>query len=100
MPRERSEDGFRKSSTHPTRYARRCSHLNKPKLLQREGDDVVAPLVVELDIAAGGNDDILLAIDRIGRRRRVDAGAGVESPQHLAVLGVIGAEAPIAFARE
>src|SRR6266481_783996 len=81
-------------------YARRCAHSNKPELLQREGDDIVAPLVVELDVAAGRNDDILLAVDRIRGRRRVDAGAGVESPQHLAVPGVIGAEAPIAFAGE
>src|SRR5262249_35732364 len=70
------------------------------KSLQREGDDIVASLVVELDVAAGGNDDVLLAVDRIGGRWRVDAGAGVESPQYLAIPGVIGAEAPIAFARE
>src|SRR5713101_1095978 len=67
---------------------------------QREGDDVVAALEVELDIAAGGDDDVLLAANLIGGWRCVDAGAGVEGPQHLAVLGVIGAETTIAFARE
>src|SRR5258707_15550841 len=30
---------------------------------------------------AGGDGDVLLAIDRVGHRRRVDAGADIEAPQ-------------------
>src|SRR5690242_3105696 len=69
-------------------------------LLQREGDDGVAPLVVELDVAAGCDHDVLLAVHHVGRRRRIDASAGVERPQHLAVLGALGAEAAAALAGE
>src|SRR5215470_8051449 len=83
---------------HPTRGGDFI--CTDPKLLQREGDNVIATLVVDLDIAAGGDNDVLLAVNRIGGRRRVDAGTGVEGPQHLAVLGVIGAETPLAFTRE
>src|SRR5215467_16265415 len=83
---------------HPTRGGDFI--CTDPKLLQREGDNVIATLVVDLDIAAGGDNDVLLAVNRIGGRRRVDAGTGVEGPQHLAVLGVIGAETPVAFTRE
>src|SRR5262249_17630958 len=46
--------------------------------IQREGDDVVAALVVDLDVAAGPDHDVLLAAHRVGGGRRIDAGAGVE----------------------
>src|SRR5262245_8493505 len=68
--------------------------------IQREGDDGVAALVVELHIAAGRDHDVLLASDHVRGRRRVDAGTGIERPQHIAVAGVVGAEAAIAFAGE
>ena len=69
-------------------------------LLQREGDDRVAALGVDLHVAAGGDHDVLLAARRVGRRRRVDAGAGVEFPQDAAALGVIGLEPAVGFAGE
>src|SRR5262245_42748249 len=45
---------------------------------ERERNQRVAALVVELGIAARGDDDELLAVDRIGRWGRIDAGAGLE----------------------
>src|ERR1700730_3061391 len=57
-----------------------------------EGDDVVAALVVDLDVSAGRDHDVLLAVDRVGGRRRVDAGAGPEFPQDRASAGDISLE--------
>ena len=47
---------------------------------KREGDDIIAPLVVELDVAARPDHDVLLAVNGIGSRWRVDAGASLEIP--------------------
>src|SRR5690242_15981841 len=69
-------------------------------LLDRKGDDGVAALGVDLGVAARTDDDILLAADHIGGGRSVDAGAGLELPQHLAVGGVIGLEPPVGLAGE
>ena len=49
--------------------------------LDREGDDGVAALGVDLGVAARADDDVLLAADHVGGRRRIDAGAGLELPQ-------------------
>src|SRR5262245_10611941 len=49
-----------------------------PSFSERERDDVVAPLVVELGVAARRDDNVLLPVDRVGRRRRIDAGARPE----------------------
>src|ERR1700692_3918119 len=68
--------------------------------IPREGDDAVAALGIDLHVAAGRHHDVLLAADDIGRRRRVDAGAGLELPQYVAALGVIGLEPAVAFAGE
>src|SRR5271163_3609085 len=53
-------------------------------LLDREGDDVVAALGIDLGVAARTDDDILLAVDHVGRRGRIDACAGLELPEHFA----------------
>src|SRR5262249_58097398 len=63
-----------------------------PSWIDSEGDDVVAPLVIDLDVAARGDHDVLLAVDRIGGRRRVDAGARLELPENGSGLRVIGFE--------
>ena len=55
------------------------------RLLDREGDDGVAALGVDLGVAARSDDDILLAVDHVGRRRRIDAGAGLELQSTLPV---------------
>ena len=47
---------------------------------QRERDNRVPTLVVDLRVAASAYHDVLLAFDRIARRRRVHAGAGLEIP--------------------
>ena len=49
-------------------------------------DDVISPLVVELRIAARGHHDVLLAINGVGRRRRIDTGTSLETPQLRAGL--------------
>src|SRR6202035_6007336 len=61
---------------------------------------LVAALGIDLHVAAGGDHDVLLAADHVGRGRRVDAGAGMEFPERLAVLGVIGLEPAVALARK
>src|SRR4051812_34254351 len=68
--------------------------------IQRESDDAIATLVVELHVAARSDHNVLLAADCIRRRRRIDAGPGLERPEHVAVLGIIGAEPAIAFTGE
>src|ERR1700729_2699076 len=69
-------------------------------LLDREGDDVVAALGVDLGVAARTDDDILLAVNHVGRRGRVDAGAGLELPKHFAAGIVVGLEPAVGFAGE
>src|SRR5215471_6364615 len=68
--------------------------------IQREGDDVVAALGVDLHVAAGGDHDVLLAAHHVGGGRCVDAGPRVERPQHVAVVCVVGAETAVGLARE
>ena len=68
--------------------------------IDRKGDDVVAALEVDLRVSARTDDNVLLAVDRVGGRRRVDAGSGKERPQDLAALGVIGPEPAVALAGE
>src|ERR1700739_493457 len=45
-------------------------------LVEREGDDRVAALGVDLRVAARANHDILLAVDFVGGGRSIDACAG------------------------
>src|SRR6185437_11925921 len=66
----------------------------------REGDDAVSALVVELGVAARADDDVLLAVDHVGRGRRVHARARLELPELFAVRRVVGLERAIALARE
>src|SRR6185312_4935119 len=65
---------------------------------QREGDERVAALVVELRIAARRNDDVLLAVDGIGGWWGVDAGPGLEFPEHGARVRVISLKQAVALA--
>src|SRR5262249_15337819 len=65
-----------------------------------KGDDVVAALEVDLDVTASADDDVLLAVDGVGSRRRIDAGAGKERPQHVTGLGIVGAEPAVALTGE
>src|SRR5262249_51545675 len=99
---EHPEDGHEKDGAQRPRLhnARGCSRIASAHSVQRKGDDAVAALEVELDVAAGGNDDVLLAADGVGGWRRVDAGAGIERPEDLAVTGVIGVELAVALAGE
>src|SRR6516165_4006898 len=69
-------------------------------LLNREGNDAVASLIVELDVAAGTHDDVLLALHRVGRRRCVDARSSLELPQCGSSLGIISLELAIALTGE
>src|SRR5271163_2498568 len=48
--------------------------------IEREGDDRIAPLGVDLRIAARADHDVLLAVHLVSRGRSVDAGAGAEAP--------------------
>src|ERR1700754_5216364 len=58
--------------------------------------------VIEARVAAEARQDgdILLAVELVGDGRGVDAGAGLELPQLLAGLGVIGEEATAQVAGE
>src|ERR1700722_4180611 len=69
-------------------------------LLDREGDDVVAALGIDLGVAARTDDDILLAVDHVGRRRRIDARASLELPKHFASGRVVGFEPAVGLASE
>src|ERR1700722_10186294 len=69
-------------------------------LLDREGDDVVAALGVDLGVAARTDDDILLAVDHVGRRGRIDARAGLELPEHFTVGVVVSFEPAVGLAGE
>src|SRR5580704_19622912 len=69
-------------------------------LLDREGDDVVAALGIDLGVAARTDDDILLAVDHVRRRGGIDAGASLELPKHFASGGVVRFKPPVGFAGE
>src|SRR5215472_13331040 len=96
--RHREACAARRSNLMPGLLRPRRLAMTAVQSVQGERDDGVAALVVELHVAAGGDHDVLLAADHVGGGRRIDAGPGIERPQHLAVLGVIGAEAAVAFA--
>src|ERR1700729_4014445 len=70
------------------------------RLFDSEGDDVVAALGVDLGVAARTDDDILLAVDHVGGRGRIDAGASLELPEHFAGGVVVSLEPAIGFAGE
>jgi hypothetical protein len=67
---------------------------------KRERNDVVAALGSDHPAAARADDDVPLAVDGVGRRRRIDARAGEERPKYLAGLGVVGSESAVALACE
>src|ERR1043166_6593805 len=69
-------------------------------LIDRERDDIVAALIIELHVAARGDHDVLLALDRVGRRRSFDAGASLEAPENGTAAGIVGAEPAVALAGE
>src|SRR5665213_3074746 len=68
--------------------------------LEREHEDAVAALEIELRVAAGGYGDVLLAVDGIRHRRRIDAGAAIVLPQLVAVLRIERLEPAVALAVE
>src|ERR671919_407430 len=73
---------------------------SRDRSVEREHQDGVAKLVVELEVAAGGDRDVLLAVHHERHRRGVDPGAGLERPELLAGRRVIGVEAAVTLARE
>src|SRR5271163_867935 len=68
--------------------------------VEREGDDRIAPLGVDLRVAARADHDILLAVDFVGGGRSIDACAGAEAPEDGATLGVIRLELAVGLAGE
>src|SRR3954466_3444084 len=68
--------------------------------VDRERDDVVAALIVELGVTARPDHNILLGPNHVARWWRVHTGAGAEAPQLFAVGGVVGSELAIAFSGE
>src|SRR3954471_1777731 len=56
---------------------------------QRDREDPVAAAAAAF-AAAGADGDELLTVHHVDRRRREHAGAGVELPQQLAAVGVVG----------
>jgi hypothetical protein len=52
--------------------------LSRDRSVERKHQNGVAELIVELEVAAGGDRDVLLAIEIERHRRRVDARTGVE----------------------
>src|SRR5919106_505334 len=73
---------------------------SRNRSVEREHEDGVAELIVELEVAAGGDRDVLLAVERERHRRRVDASTGLERPELLARCCVVGIEMAVALARE
>src|SRR5690242_20611984 len=59
-------------------------------LRQAEDHDRIAQRIADLEVAAACHGDELLALELEGHRGRVAARAGVELPEHLAVLRVVG----------
>ena len=55
---------------------------------------------VERLARSGENGNVLLAVDRIGHRGRVDAGAEIEVPELLQALGVISRERAVVVPQE
>src|ERR1700757_4243242 len=80
---------------------RSCDHNTTPaSSIDRESDDVVAALEVDLDVTARADHDILLAAQRVAGGRRIDARPGAEAPQFLAGGRVVGRKLAVAFPRE
>src|SRR5713226_5905670 len=69
-------------------------------LRQAEDHDRVAQGIADLEVAAAGYPDELLAPELEGHRRRVAARPGVELPEELAGLRVVGVEVAVAFTGE
>src|SRR6185312_13532530 len=71
-------------------------------LLLRQAEDHhrVAQRIADLEVAAAGDRHELLAVHRERHGRRVAARAGVELPQQLAGLGIVGVEVAVAFTGE
>src|SRR5690349_23686158 len=69
-------------------------------LRQREHEQAVAALEVELRVTARRYRDVLLAVDHVRHRWRIRAGTDVELPQLLAGARVERPEPAVAFAVE
>src|ERR1700737_5562929 len=68
--------------------------------IEREGDNVVAAVKVDLGVAARADYDILLAAHHVGGGRRTNSCACAEVPQFLAVGRIVGRELAVAFTGE
>src|SRR6202163_1104299 len=68
--------------------------------IEREGDNVVATVKVDLGVAARADHDILLAAHHVGGGGRIDACTGAEVPQFLSVGRIVGRELAVALTRE
>src|SRR6202158_278869 len=68
--------------------------------IEREGDNIVAAVKVDLGITARADHHILLAAHHVGGRWRIDARTGAEVPQFLAVGRIVGRELAVALTRE
>src|SRR5262245_8833336 len=69
-------------------------------LVDREHEQAVAALEVELGVAAATHRDMLLPVDGVRDRHRVRARAAVEAPEPLAGLRVERVEVAVALAEE
>ena len=69
-------------------------------LRQRERDDRVAGLRGVLAAAAGGNRDVLPAVDHVDARRRIAAGRQLVLPQHPARVLLEGADLLVGGGRD
>src|ERR1700722_19988847 len=67
---------------------------------QLEYGERVAVRIAELEVSAGRNGDVLLAVDLIADGWRVNAGAKVVAPHEFTRRRVEGVEPTIAFAHE
>src|SRR5262245_33722087 len=74
----RSKGQTMKRTGHECPVLSRCTCGKRS--IDREGDDVVAALEVDLHVTARADDDVLLPVDGVGGRRRVHAGAREERP--------------------
>src|SRR5437773_10376985 len=72
----------------PGRLPVECKRPALPLLRQAKNEDAVAVREAELEVAAGGDGDELLAVDLERDRGGVDAGAALEPPELLAGPGV------------
>ena len=75
------------------------SGFNRPPILKLQTRSPLAS-VESIAAASSGDGDVLLAINFVGRGRRIGSEAGLETPQLLASLGIEGAEISIGAAME